>query len=179
MITTLLGDITNVACDGIVNAANESLLGGGGVDGAIHRAAGPALLQQCRQVEEQESGVRCRPGEAVVTGAGNLPAEHVIHVVGPRYRDGAHQEAEILDQCYKNIFIYAEFFKMKKLAIPSIATGAFGFPAEEAARIAIRNAREAIAKRPDLEVVFVLFNGPRDRVDMKELYDRLLQESAA
>ena len=173
-IKTVLGDITKLHVDAIVNAANEMMLGGGGVDGAIHRAAGPELYQECLAVEEVRPGVRCPTGEARITGGGELPARHVIHTVGPVYRDGRHGEAEKLAACYRNSLELAAEKGLTTIAFPSISTGVYGYPAEEAAPIAIREVKEFLMTHPDMEVTFCLFNGPRDRIDMKALYDRLL-----
>lgn len=176
MIKTILGDITTFAGDAIVNAGNEEGLGGGGVDGAIHRAAGPALFEECLKLPEVRPGVRCPTGEARITGAGRLPCRHVILTAGPIYCDGKHGEPELLANCYRNALGLAAQNGLKSVAFPSIATGVYGYPAEEAATIAIREAKAFLAGHPDMEVTFVLFNGPRDRIDMKALYDRLLAE---
>jgi len=173
-IKTVLGDITKIAVDAIVNAANEQMLGGGGVDGAIHRAAGPGLYQACLNVPESRPGVRCPTGEARITPGCDLPAKFVIHTVGPVYRDGKHGEPELLAACYRNSLALAAENGCRTVAFPSISTGVYGYPAEEAAPIAIREAKAFLAGHPDMEVTFCLFNGPRDRVDMKALYDGLL-----
>lgn len=174
MIKTVLGDITKFDGDAIVNAGNEAGLGGGGVDGAIHRAAGPMLYAECLMLPEVRPGVRCPTGEARITLAGDLPCKHVILTVGPVYRDGRHGEPELLANCYRNSLALAAANGVKSIAFPSIATGVYGYPAEDAARIAVREVKAFLADHPDLEVTFVLFNGPRDRIDMKALYDRLL-----
>lgn len=174
MIKTVLGDITKFDGDAIVNAGNEAGLGGGGVDGAIHRAAGPMLYAECLKLPEVRPGVRCPTGEARITLAGDLPCKHVILTVGPIYRDGRHGESELLANCYRNSLALAVANGVKSIAFPSIATGVYGYPAEDAARVAIREVKAFLADHPDLEVTFVLFNGPRDRIDMKALYDRLL-----
>ncbi len=173
-IRTVLGDITKIAADAIVNAANEMMLGGGGVDGAIHRAAGPELYEECLKVPEVRPGVRCPTGEARITGGGRLPSRHVIHTVGPVYDGGRYGEAEKLASCYRNCLALAYENGLRSIVFPSISTGVYGYPAEEAAPIAVREVNTFLALHPDMEVTFCLFNGPRDRIDMKALYDGLL-----
>ena len=149
------GDITTLAVDAIVNAANASLLGGGGVDGAIHRAAGPDLLEECRGIGG------CKPGEAVLTGGYNLPAKHVIHTVGPVWRGGAHGEVETLAHCYRNSLTLAAAHKLRSVAFPSISTGAYGFPIRRAARIALRTILAFLENDPSLEqVLCVCYSRP-------------------
>ena len=173
-ITTVLGDITKLEVDAIVNAGNEAGLGGGGVDGAIHRAAGPELYEECLKLPEVRPGVRCPTGEARITKAGRLPCKRVILTVGPIYRDGRHGEPELLANCYRNAVALAEESGVKSVAFPSIATGVYGYPPEEAARIAVREVTGFLQARQWMSVTFCLFNGPRDRVDMKALYDRII-----
>jgi O-acetyl-ADP-ribose deacetylase (regulator of RNase III) len=132
----LKGDITNIAVDAIVNAANSSLAGGGGVDGAIHRAGGPDIMRELTEVAERIGG-RCETGHAVVTGAGRLPAKYVFHAVGPRYRDGKHGEADLLRSCYETCLSLAAERDVKTISFPSISTGIYGYPIQDAARIAI------------------------------------------
>ncbi len=132
----LKGDITTIAVDAIVNAANSSLAGGGGVDGAIHRAGGPEVMRELRQVADRISG-RCETGQAVVTGAGRLPAKYVFHAVGPRYRDGQHGEPELLRSCYVNCLNLAADHDAKTISFPSISTGIYAYPIMAAAEIAL------------------------------------------
>ena len=146
------GDITTVAADAIVNAANTSLLGGGGVDGAIHRAGGPAILEECRRIGG------CPTGEARITTAGRLPARHVIHAVGPRWRDGNAGEDRLLESAYRSSLALAEQHALQTVAFPSISTGAYKFPIERAARIALRTALEHLRSGGSVQTItFVLF----------------------
>jgi O-acetyl-ADP-ribose deacetylase (regulator of RNase III) len=147
------GDITTFAVDAIVNAANESLLGGGGVDGAIHRAAGPGLLEECRRIAP------CPTGEARLTGGYQLPARHVIHTVGPVYRGGGALEAGLLASCYRNVLLLALAHGIRTLAFPAISCGVYGYPPREAARIAVGNISGFIADEPRIDQVdLVCFN---------------------
>ncbi|MBI4644465.1 MAG: O-acetyl-ADP-ribose deacetylase [Deltaproteobacteria bacterium] len=146
------GDITRQDTEAIVNAANSSLLGGGGVDGAIHRAGGPKILEECRQLGG------CPTGEARITTGGNLQARYVIHTVGPIYRDGFHREPELLASCYRESLKLASAKGIKTVAFPSISTGAYGYPLADAARIALKTVKEYLAAHPEIERVrFVLF----------------------
>ena len=145
-------DITTLQADAIVNAANNSLLGGGGVDGAIHRAAGPELLTQCRTLG------CCPTGEARITKGYRLPAAWVIHTVGPVWHGGAQGEPEMLARCYQSCFALAREYGLRTIAFPAISTGVYGYPKEEAARIAIQEARRALAENDKLAVRFVCFN---------------------
>jgi O-acetyl-ADP-ribose deacetylase len=131
------GDITSIAADAIVNAANERMLGGGGVDGAIHAAAGPELLEACRAIPEVEPGIRCPVGEARITPGFHLPSRFVIHTVGPRWHGGAHGEAELLASCYRACLELADEQRLTSVAFPAISTGAFGYPLLPACRIAV------------------------------------------
>jgi O-acetyl-ADP-ribose deacetylase len=150
-------DITQQTTDAVVNAANSSLLGGGGVDGAIHRAGGPAILAECRQIVSKIG--RLPAGKAVITTGGRLGAKHVIHTVGPIYRDGRQAEPEELASCHRESILLADQYALKSLAFPAISTGAYGYPVEEAAPIAVSATLEvlAIAKHVSL-IRFVLFD---------------------
>jgi len=162
-IKVIQGDITKVEVDAIVNAANSSLLGGGGVDGAIHRAGGPAILDDCRKIRSRQGG--CETGEAVITTGGNLPATHVIHTVGPVWRDAVPQEMDqLLANCYVNSLAIAKDKKLKRIAFPNISTGIYRFPKGRAAKVAIEAVRQFIETNSDIEeVIFVCFD--------KENYD--------
>ena len=147
------GDITKFEVDAIVNAANKSLLGGGGVDGAIHRNAGPELLAECRTLGG------CETGDAKITAGYNLKARHVIHTVGPIYRTGTSGEPDLLESCYRRCFEVANENGLKTIAFPSISTGAYNYPIEEASKIALRTSLDHLKRFPNIEnVVFVLFS---------------------
>ncbi|MFC3716748.1 O-acetyl-ADP-ribose deacetylase [Luteimonas soli] len=148
-IEVVEGDITALAVDAIVNAANESLLGGGGVDGAIHRAAGPGLLAECRALPEVRPGVRCPTGEARITGGHRLPARFVIHTVGPVWRGGGSGEPELLAACYANSLRLAAEHEVASIAFPAISCGVFGYPHAEAAAIATAQLRDWSADLPE------------------------------
>jgi len=152
-VAVVEGDITRQQVDAIVNAANTTLLGGGGVDGAIHRAAGPELLEECRKLGG------CRTGEARITCGYRLPAKWVIHTVGPVWRDGQHGEDALLASCYQNCFALAQQHHLRSLAFPSISTGAYGFPMERAARIAVRETRTFLEKNDVVEKVLLVCFG--------------------
>lgn len=166
-IEFIQGDITRVTVDAIVNAANTTLLGGGGVDGAIHRAAGPLLLAECVKLGG------CKTGKAKITKGHNLPAFHVIHTVGPVWHSGTRREPELLASCYKSSLELARSHSLKTVAFPSISTGAYRFPVEKAARIALKTVLSFIKDHPDAleKVQFVLFS---DR-DL-EIYTRVFRE---
>jgi len=154
MIKIIQGDITTLAVDAIVNAANQVMLGGGGVDGAIHDAAGPELYEACLKVPEVRPGVRCPTGEARITPGFKLPAKFVIHTVGPVYRDGNHGEPEKLAACYRNSLALAAENGCKSIAFPCISTGVYGYPKEAAAQIAVREVENFLAQsRRDAEMV--------------------------
>ena len=151
------GDITREPVDAIVNAANSSLMGGGGVDGAIHRAGGPAILDECRRLVDANGPLPA--GEAVITSGGLLPARRVIHTVGPRWRGGSHGEASTLARCYRNSLALAAREGLSSVAFPSISTGAYGFPVAEASVVAVGAVADALRAGSPLRLVrFVLFS---------------------
>jgi len=151
-LTVVTGDITKLALDAIVNAANSTLLGGGGVDGAIHRAAGPALLEACRTLGG------CPPGEARITQGFQLPAAHVIHTVGPVWQGGGQNEEKTLASCYSNSLALGTREGLRCIAFPCISTGVYGFPADLAARIAVKATRNFLAHDTQLqEIIFCCF----------------------
>lgn len=167
ILRAIKGDITRLALDAIVNAANSNLLGGGGVDGAIHRAAGPDLLRECRKL----SG--CEPGDARITNAYRLPARRVIHAVGPVWQGGSKGEPELLASCYRKSIALAAAEGLGSIAFPCISTGVYAYPIEPAARIAVDTVRDATAERSSIgEVVFCCFSA-RDLA----VYDAILRPS--
>jgi O-acetyl-ADP-ribose deacetylase (regulator of RNase III) len=167
-IEIVQGDITRLTVDAIVNAANRTLLGGGGVDGAIHRAAGPGLLAECRALGG------CDTGQAKLTGGHALPARHVIHTVGPVWRDGGRGEDALLASCYRTSLALLVAHGLRSIAFPAISTGAYGFPPERATRIALDTVRAVLAAEPSIDkVVFCCFSA-RDR----ETYERILNAPA-
>jgi O-acetyl-ADP-ribose deacetylase (regulator of RNase III) len=168
-ITLRIGDITRIKVDAIVNAANSSLLGGGGVDGAIHRAGGPAILEECKLIRNKQGG--CKTGQAVITTAGNLPASKVIHTVGPVWNGGNNGERELLAQCYTNTLKLAVQNNLKTVAFPNISTGVYHFPKKEAAAIATRYVAEFINDHPCAlnEVIFVCFDEENANIYQKLL----------
>ena len=156
------GDITRQDTEAIVNAANSSLLGGGGVDGAIHRAGGPKILEECRQIGG------CPTGEARLTTGGNLKARYVIHTVGPVYQGGGRRESELLAACYRESLKLAAGKGLTSVAFPSISTGAYGYPLAEAARIAIKTVLDYLTRHQEIRLVrFVLFGRPTYEVFQK------------
>lgn len=156
-IKLVKGDITNLKVDAIVNAANAWLMGGGGVDGAIHRAGGPAILEECREIVARHG--RCATGEAVITSGGKLPAKYVIHAVGPVWQGGKNNEAQLLENAYLNSLKLALKNGVESIAFPNISTGIYGFPKEKAAEIAIRTVSEFLSANEQIkQVYFVCFD---------------------
>jgi len=163
-IVCMEGDITRIPADAIVNAANAALAGGGGVDGAIHRAGGPQIMHELDEIRPLTGG--CPTGSAVATSGGNLPARFVFHAVGPVYRDGRHQEPELLASCYRTAMEMADERHIRSISFPAISTGVYGYPLRAAAEIAIREVR-AHLEREDTSVeraIFVLFGKEAYRV---------------
>lgn len=156
-ITVIKGDITKVQVDAIVNAANSGLLGGGGVDGAIHRAGGQAIMDECIEIRKRQGG--CRTGEAVITTAGKLPARYVIHTVGPIWNGGKNNEEQLLSNCYVNSLKLAVSNGVKSIAFPNISTGVYGFPKKLAAPIAVNAVSDFLKDDSSIEqVTFVCFD---------------------
>jgi O-acetyl-ADP-ribose deacetylase (regulator of RNase III) len=159
VLQIIRGDITEIEADAIVNAANSSLMGGGGVDGAIHRKGGPKILEECKRIRETEWPDGLPTGKAVITSGGNLKAKHVIHTVGPVWLGGFHVEAELLKQAYRNSLKLAVAKGLKVIAFPSISTGAYGYPIGEASRVAVNTVKDFLEKEDKLErVILVLFS---------------------
>lgn len=166
-IELIKADITKINTDAIVNAANSSLLGGGGVDGAIHRAGGSEILEECKEIRNRQG--KCKTGEAVKTTAGNLPAKYVIHTVGPIWNNDEEKCSQLLANCYRNSLKLAESLDVKTIAFPNISTGVYRFPKDLAAKIAIdevRNFKSEIIQK----VIFVCFDD-----DNEEIYKKLLR----
>ena len=168
IIEVIQGDITKIAIDAIVNAANSGLMGGGGVDGAIHRAAGPQLLAECMRIAQERRGIPggpCPAGDAVITGAGRLPCRHVIHTVGPVWQGGGHGEAETLASCYRKSLQLAAEAGLASIAFPNISTGVYGYPRDKAAAIAIESTQKTLCETPGIQrVVFVCFDDENYRL---------------
>jgi len=174
-IHIIQGDITEQETDAIVNAANSSLMGGGGVDGAIHRKGGPKILEECKRIRETEWPDGLPTGKAVITSGGNLKAKYVIHTVGPIWRGGKYGEPELLAEAYRNSLRLAVSKGLKTIAFPAISTGAYGYPIEEAAEIALKTIKEFLEEEDKLEeVILVLFTRPSFQV-----YERKAQEILA
>jgi len=166
-IQVVKADITKFQADAIVNAANSSLMGGGGVDGAIHRAGGPAILEDCRKIVARQGG--CKTGEAVITTGGNLPAKYVIHTVGPVYNGGKGNVAELLKSCYLNSLALALENNCRTIAFPSISTGIYGYPKPEAAKIAVAAVKDFFSRNKDIEMVtFVCFDDENYKLIQQE-----------
>jgi O-acetyl-ADP-ribose deacetylase (regulator of RNase III) len=165
-IQLLDADITTLQVDAIVNAANNTLLGGGGVDGAIHRAAGPGLLEECRRLNG------CNTGEANITKGHNLPAQYVIHTVGPVWQGGSSREEDLLASCYRKCFKLARENNLRSIAFQAISSGVYGFPKKKAALIAVRETQKALSDYAELErVLFVCFNK-----ETRKAYEQALRE---
>jgi len=171
-LKTIVTDITTLKVDAVVNAANSSLMGGGGVDGAIHSAGGPAILSECKQIVAKIG--RLPAGEAVITTAGNMPSRWVIHTVGPVWHGGNRNEPEVLKNCYQNSLKAAMEKGIKTIAFPSISTGVYGYPVESASTVAVHAVIEVVKKNPGkfTEIIFCSFD-PRTEKE----YDRALKES--
>ena len=161
-VLVVVGDITRQDVTAIVNAANSTLLGGGGVDGAIHRAGGPEILKECRQIRNTVYPDGLPTGQAVITTGGNLPAKYVIHTVGPIYGREPEREAELLAGCYQNSLLLARQHDVSSIAFPSISTGAYGYPKPEAARISSRTIRDFLSADRQIEQVRLVFFQQRD-----------------
>lgn len=166
-IELIKGDITKITADAIANAANSSLLGGGGVDGAIHRAGGQQILEECKEIRNKQG--KCKTGEAVVTTAGNLPAKYVIHTVGPIWNNNEEECSELLANCYKNSLKLAESLGVKTISFPNISTGVYRFPKERAAKIAVKEVNSFESEIIE-KVIFVCFDDENEKI-----YKRLLE----
>jgi O-acetyl-ADP-ribose deacetylase len=164
-ISFRIGDITEQKVDAVVNAANPTLLGGGGVDGAIHRAGGPTLLEECRRLGG------CEPGDAKATGAGELPARHVIHAVGPVWRGGDHGEAELLASVHRRAIELAAELGCRTVAFPAISTGAYGYPVQLAAGVAVAATRDALAAHPGLDEARFVFRDDATLAQYRQAVD--------
>ncbi|MDR2237284.1 MAG: O-acetyl-ADP-ribose deacetylase [Chryseobacterium sp.] len=165
-IELIKGDITKIHADAIVNAANSSLLGGGGVDGAIHRAGGPEILEECRAIRNRQG--KCNTGEAVVTTAGNLPAEYVIHTVGAVWNGDEEKCSKLLADCYQNTLKLAESLNVKSIAFPNISTGVYRFPKDLAGKIAVNEVRSFKSDRIE-KIIFVCFDDENEKIYKKLL----------
>jgi len=161
-VTVYVGDISQQHMDAVVNAANSTLLGGGGVDGAIHKAGGPRILEECREIRRTRFPQGLPTGEAVITSGGNLPARHVIHTVGPIKGRWGERDAEMLAACYRNSLALAVEHGLKKIAFPSISTGAYGYPLEEAAMVSSEAIKNFLLENNSLEEVRLVFFSASD-----------------
>lgn len=171
MIKVIQGDITKIRVDAVVNAANTTLMGGGGVDGAIHKVGGKAILDECIRIRDRQGG--CDVGEAVITSAGNLPAKYVIHTVGPIWRGGIRNEDKLLANAYRNSLRLAVENNVKTISFPNISTGVYGFPKERAARIAMATVNEFLRTNDTItDVFFVCYD-----IDNFILYQKLRLEN--
>lgn len=170
-VLVVIGDITRQDVTAIVNAANSTLLGGGGVDGAIHRAGGPAILRECREIRKTTYPDGLPTGQAVITTGGNLLAKHVIHTVGPIYGREQEREAELLAACYQNSLLLALQHGITSIAFPSISTGAFGYPKPEAAKIASATIKRFLTADQQIEQVRLVFFQPQDARAFREYHE--------
>lgn len=170
-VLLVIGDITHQDVTAIVNAANSTLLGGGGVDGAIHRAGGPEILKECQQIRKTIHPDGLPTGQAVITTGGNLPAKYVIHTVGPIYGRDPEREAELLAACYQNSLLLARQHGASSIAFPSISTGAFGYPKPEAAKIASATIRDFLSADQQIEHVRLVFFQERDARVFREYHE--------
>ena len=170
-IQVITADITTLDVDAIVNAANGSLLGGGGVDGAIHRAAGPELLKACRALPQVRPGVRCPTGEARITPGFRLPARYIIHTVGPVWRDGEHDEPALLASCYRQSMALATTHGVRSIAFPAISCGVYGYSPELAAPVALRSLREALLEDASVRVLLCCFGDAMASIWQRALSD--------
>jgi len=166
-IEVIRGDITKIKVDAIVNAANSSLMGGGGVDGAIHRVGGPQILEECRKILAKQGG--CKTGEAVITTAGLLPAKFVIHTVGPVWQGGKDGEDEKLANCYSNSLKLAEENNCNSIAFPNISTGIYGYPKEEAAEISVRAIKDHIGESNKISKILLVCYDEENYKLLKEI----------
>ncbi len=169
-IEIIRGDITLLSVDAIVNAANNTLLGGGGVDGAIHRAAGPALKEECKKLKW------CDTGDAKITKGYNLPAKWVIHTVGPIWNGGNNNEDELLANCYRRCFELAKQYSIKTIAFPSISTGAYGFPIERASRIALKEVKNFLEKDNEIDKIILVCFSDKDYKCYLDAYKEIFKE---
>jgi O-acetyl-ADP-ribose deacetylase (regulator of RNase III) len=174
-ICLIQGDITEMDTDAIVNAANPSLMGGGGVDGAIHRKGGPKILEECKRIRATEWPNGLPTGKAVITTGGNLKAKYVIHTVGPIWRGGESGEPELLAEAYRNSLALAVSKGLKTIAFPSISTGAYGYPIEKACKVALKTVKEFLEKEDKIEKVVLVLYSRHDFEVYKEAAKEILQ----